>query len=98
MSAIYIGAFDDDTHAQLLIFTIAHLSGLRQEHQHAHNWFAHPEDQIEEENEEKMRKNIGEWGKMKEMFLSYPPRVESLAMPLKQEVHFKGSQLDAFSP
>ena len=46
---------------------------------------AHPENQIEEENEEKLRK-IGEnrrrMRKIKEMVLSCPPEVESLATPL----------------
>ena len=43
----------------------------------------HPEPQIEEENEEKLRKdreNLGEWGKIEEMLLSCPPGVESLTL------------------
>ena len=43
---------------------------------------AHPEDQMEKWNEETFRKNGRKWDKIfknEEMFLSCPPKVESLA-------------------
>ena len=43
----------------------------------------HPEQQIEEENEEKMEGNNRKMGQNEEMFLSCPPEVESLATPLQ---------------
>ena len=49
----------------------------------------HLEDQIEEENEEKLRKNERKYRRMrkiKEIFLSCPPGVESLATPLTRAV------------
>ena len=47
--------------------------------------WAYPKDQIEEDNEEKLEKKIGEnnrrMRKTEQMFLSCPPEVDSLAMP-----------------
>ena len=38
----------------------------------------HSEDQIEKENQEKLRKNKRKFGKFQEIFLSCPPEVEGL--------------------